>query len=90
MGIELDVVTIKNKCIAGNYGYLESKLRVILGTGRKLPEATGCLSTGQVGCLEIHSLIQPLQKACSQAAAYNKLQNDVKTIRKILMSSELL
>jgi hypothetical protein len=45
------------------------------GTGRKLAAVMGLRSTGQVGCRDNHSVMQALQKACSQAPAWKKPEN---------------
>lgn len=51
------------------FHYLDSKFFNILGTGLSCGDVTFCRSTGQVGCLEIHSVIHDLQNACSQTGA---------------------
>lgn len=52
-----------------NNKYLESKFFKILGTGLSWGDVTLCRSTGQVGCLDIHSVMHDLQNACSQTGA---------------------
>lgn len=50
--------------------HFESKLRSILGTDLSWEEVMGWRSTGHVCCLDSHSLMQPLQKACSHDGAW--------------------
>ncbi|KAI8036759.1 hypothetical protein M5D96_010560 [Drosophila gunungcola] len=49
--------------------HLDSKLRNMRGTARRLAVVRALRSTGQVGCRVSHSLMHPRQKACSHITA---------------------
>lgn len=53
--------------------YLDNKFFNIRGTCRSWAAVMCCRSTGQVGCLEIHSWMQVLQKACSQTGTWDHM-----------------
>ncbi len=60
------------------------KLRKTLGAGLRSLELSSCRSTGQLFCRWSHSLMQSLQKVCSQSGAWTASSNTEQQIWTII------